>query len=157
LGYDREGLPMSYFVDKDGQFLGQFLDGAEPPEGAIEVPLRPSVEHQWQNGAWVHVPPDPAEVLAQWRSQATLPRSAFILAALDSGILTEMDAEQAVNDWPSGWDAFFDGLPARDRIAAKAEWASITHVRRNAPLVAQLAAFKGLTDEQVDAIFGINV
>jgi len=109
-------------------------------------------------GPYVPPPePTPAEVLAQWRSQASLPRSKFILAALDAGVLTEADAEQAVNGWPSGWDAFFDGLPARDRIAAKAEWASITRVRRSAPLVAQLAAFKGLTDEQVDALFGINV
>lgn len=26
------------------------------PVGTIEVPLRPSGEHEWQDGAWVHVP-----------------------------------------------------------------------------------------------------
>jgi len=100
--------------------------------------------------------PDPAELLAKARAKASMPRAAFILAALDAGILTETDAEQAVNGWPVGWDAFFEGQPARDRIAAKAEWASTTVVRRNAPLIAQLAAFKGLTDAQVDALFGIT-
>jgi hypothetical protein len=90
------------------------------------------------------------------RASAFMSRSRFIIAALDAGILSEVDAEQAVNGWPFGWDAFFDGQPARDRIAAKAEWASITTVRRDAPLIAQLAAFKGLTDAQIDALFGIE-
>jgi hypothetical protein len=87
---------------------------------------------------------------------ASLPRSTFILAALDAGILTEADAEQAVNGWPAGWDAFFEGQPARARIEAKARWAETAVVRRDAPLIAQLAAFKGLTDQQVDGLFGIN-
>jgi len=100
--------------------------------------------------------PTAEQKLTQARANASMPRAAFILAALDAGILTETDAEQAVNGWPSGWDAFFEGQPARDKIAAKAEWASIRTVRRNAPLIAQLAAFKGLTDEEVDALFGIS-
>jgi len=126
------------------------------PDGTIEVPLKPGQHYEWQNGSWTYTPPDRTELLAQARAKASIPRAAFILAALDAGILTETDAEQAVNGWPSGWDAFFDGQSARDKVAAKAEWASIRTVRRDAPLIAQLAAFKGLTDEQVDALFGYN-
>ena len=29
---------------------------ASYPEGTIEVPLQPSGEHQWIDGAWVHAP-----------------------------------------------------------------------------------------------------
>ena len=70
-------------------------------------------------------------------------------------MLTEAEAEQAVNGWPASWDAFFDGKPARDRIEAKGRWIETSVVRRNAPLIAQLAAFKGLTDQQVDGLFGV--
>lgn len=27
------------------------------PAGTVEVPLKPSADHEWQDGAWVHVPP----------------------------------------------------------------------------------------------------
>ena len=107
--------------------------------------------NEWVLG-WTLVP-IPIE---EQREKAALPRSTFIVAALDAGILSEADAEQAVNGWPTGWDAFFDGQPARNRIAAKAEWASITTVRRDAPLIEQLRVFKGLTEEQIDQMFGIG-
>jgi hypothetical protein len=29
------------------------------PEGTISVPLRPDANHQWKNGAWVYVAPEP--------------------------------------------------------------------------------------------------
>ena len=94
-----------------------------------------------------------AQRLAKWRSSASVSRSQFILNCLDAGILSETDAEEAVNGWPAGWDTFFEGLPTRTRIEAKAEWASVTKVRRNAPLIAQLASHAGISDEQVDALF----
>lgn len=41
-----------YFVDGDGVYLGGF-DGAEPPEGAIEVPEPPDDGRQiWNGSAW---------------------------------------------------------------------------------------------------------
>jgi len=94
--------------------------------------------------------------IEQLRTTASLPKDDFILAALDVGILSEADAEEATNGWPTGWNDFFTGQPARNRIEAKARWASTTTVRRNAPLIEALAAFKNLTPEQVDALFGIN-
>lgn len=46
----------NYFVDANGNYLGGF-DGAEPPEGAIEVPAAPDDARQlWQNGAWSALP-----------------------------------------------------------------------------------------------------
>jgi len=101
--------------------------------------------------------PTAEQKLAHARTRASLPKDDFILAALDAGVLTEADAEEATNGWPTGWDAFFEEQPTRDRIEAKARWASATTIARNAPLIEALAAFKGLTPEQVDALFGINV
>ena len=99
--------------------------------------------------------PTAEQRLERARSNASLTKDDFILAALDAGVLSEADAEEATSGWPTRWNAFFDGQPARDRIKAKARWASTTTVRRNAPLIEALAAFKGLTPEQVDALFGV--
>lgn len=42
-----------YYVDANGKFLGVFI-GAEPPEGAIEVPTLPSHgDSHYVNGEWV--------------------------------------------------------------------------------------------------------
>ncbi len=44
-----------YFIDTDGNYLGGF-DGAEPPEGSIEVDTPPAHgSDKWTNGAWVVV------------------------------------------------------------------------------------------------------
>lgn len=54
-----------HFVDADGNhFVASFMSEDEvaayvPPDGAIEVPERPSVHREWQNGAWVYVAPAP--------------------------------------------------------------------------------------------------
>lgn len=45
-----------YFVGIGGVYLGGY-DGAEPPEGAIEVPDAPTDARQiWADGAWSEVP-----------------------------------------------------------------------------------------------------
>jgi len=140
-----------YYVDAGGNYLGGFADGATPEvtSAFYEVPERPSPNHVWVNKEWLLD-------VENLRATASLPKEDFILAALDARILSEADAEEATNGWPTGWDDFFIGQPARDRIEAKARWANATTVARNAPLIAALAAFKGLTPEQVDALFGIN-
>jgi len=46
-----------YFVDANGAYIGGF-DGAEPPEGAIEVPIAPDDARQkWDGNGWSDVPP----------------------------------------------------------------------------------------------------
>ena len=42
-----------YFVDNNGEYLGVFLYGAVPPQGAIEVNERPDLNHIW-DGDWVY-------------------------------------------------------------------------------------------------------
>ena len=40
------------------------------PKGTVEVTIKPSGDHQWQNGEWVKAIPDPAIALAQARAAA---------------------------------------------------------------------------------------
>lgn len=52
-----------YFIDAQGNYIGGFC-GAEPPEGAIEVPQPP--EHGWQkysNGAWLPLTDEQKQIL----------------------------------------------------------------------------------------------
>ena len=45
----------------------QAIGGADVsryPAGTIEVPLKPSAQHQWDGSAWVPIPPDPAKQAA---------------------------------------------------------------------------------------------
>jgi hypothetical protein len=99
---------------------------------------------------------EPQLSLEEKRARAFMPKDDFIIVALDLEVLSETDAEEATNGWPTGWDGFFEGQPARARIEAKARWAAAVNIHRNAPLIEALAAFKNLTPEQVDALFGIS-
>jgi hypothetical protein len=40
-----------------GEVPQRILDGY--PEGTIEIPLKPSALHEWQDGTWVEVTPEP--------------------------------------------------------------------------------------------------
>lgn len=43
-------MTAKYFVDNAGKLIGVFIDGAKPPEGAIEVPHGPADGRQVWNG-----------------------------------------------------------------------------------------------------------
>ena len=60
-----------YFIDKNGNFLGVFVDGAEPPKGAIEVDIQPenALTQVYQNGAWVDKPKSPEQLIAEAKAQ----------------------------------------------------------------------------------------
>jgi len=62
-----------------GEVPQRILDGY--PIGTVEVPLKPSAIHEWQNGAWVEVTPDPAEVLVALATQARDKRNALLTAS----------------------------------------------------------------------------
>ena len=53
-----------FFHPQKGYWQVIDADGYTPPGGSVEVPIRPSAEHEWQGGAWVHVPPTPGELAA---------------------------------------------------------------------------------------------
>ena len=101
--------------------------------------------------------PDPADVLAQKRAAATLPRDQFLIAVADMGIITEAVAEEAsTGAWPSAFDTFLSGLTVAQRITAKATWADGGDVRRNNPILALIAEDQEVTDAQLDTLFGIS-
>jgi hypothetical protein len=96
-----------------------------------------------------------ANRLPEWRSKATLSRREFCIAAYRAGLLSEADAVLAAKgEWPASFDAALVGLPTNVVTEAKIEWASVSEIRRSAPLLATVQATAGVTDEQLDALFG---
>ena len=58
------------------------------PNGTIGVPVRPSKNHQWRNGAWVEVLPTPEEVAAELAAKG---------AARVEAIRNALDNQNSVN------------------------------------------------------------
>lgn len=50
-------------------------------------------------------------------------------------------------------EAIFDAMQEPEKTAARIEWEFGTEVRRDSPLITQLAGAIGLTDQQIDAMF----
>jgi hypothetical protein len=75
-----------YFVDAGGNYLGGF-DGAQPPNGPVEVPAPPAHgRDKWQNGAWV---PLAASVIADEAEDACK-------AALLNGVSLGLDLRKLI-------------------------------------------------------------
>lgn len=106
------------------------------PEGTISVQLKPGADYEWQDGAWVHVPPDPAEALVAERAGMVCSRFQAKAALHLAGLLPSVEAAIAQAD------------PVT-RIA----WAEAVEYRRTSPTILALAAALELSDEQVDDLF----
>lgn len=121
---------MNGYIDKNGNYY----EADKNITGAVEVPLCPSADHVWHDGAWVYVqplpPPPPTEVTMR---QARL-------AMLDAGILSSVDSAVA-------------GMTGTAGEAAKIEWEYAQTLKRDHPLVVSLSTALNLTPAQLDALF----
>jgi hypothetical protein len=88
----------------------------------------------WTGSDFVeYVPPPPPAPTSITPRQARL-------ALLGAGLLEQIQAA-------------FATLPEPQRTAASIEWEYASSIERSSPLVSQMAAVAGLTDEQVDELF----
>jgi hypothetical protein len=114
------------------------------PEGTIEVPLKPSARHEWREGKWVEVTPEPAPYVA---SDLSPRRFTYLLAFTGLGDV---------------WDAIQADLKTRDRaqfaqLSAQRNAGSFSQVRTLAfvamfrPVAAQVAPDIDLSDDAIKA------
>lgn len=90
-----------------------------------------------------------------WRSEAVLSRRQFCIAAFRAGLLPgDQAAPAAKGEWPDAFAQALTGLPAETVIEAQIEWATVTEVRRSAPLLEAVRMAGGVTHEQLDTLFG---
>jgi len=99
-----------------GEVPQRILDGY--PIGTVEVPLKPSATHEWQNGAWVEFTPDPAELLAALATQARTKRNA-LLTASDWTQVADAPVDQTA--WATYRQALRD-VPAQAGFPENIDW-----------------------------------
>lgn len=107
------------------------------PEGAISVPLKPGADYEWLDGAWVHVPPDPADALAAERAGLVCTPLQGKLA-LGEAEWTRVETFLASPETP--W-------AMRQAILSASEWSRVS------PMIDELSWLMGYDDEQVDSLF----
>lgn len=105
----------------------------------IEVPLKPSADHQYVLGEWVHVPPTAEELRSR---MAKLTARQFRLGLLAAGH-TPSQVAQAITAIPDG----------EQKETAEIEWEYATTFIRSQPLIGVIGAALGLSDAQIDVIW----
>lgn len=120
-----------YYVDEDGAYLGGY-DGAEPPEGAIEVPAAPAhAADIWLGEAWQTVTPVPQRITRRQAMQAL-----FINGLID----LVPDLLAAIPD------------PTVRRMS-QIEWYDSNEFERYRPALLSLATALELTSTHLDNLF----
>lgn len=96
-------------------------------------------------------------VLQDVRAGAFLSRRDFCLSLATHGVLTASDAiEAARGGWPAAMDGFLAYLDETQTMDAQIEWAAAATLARTHIFVLSLASWLGMTDEEVDSLFGIT-
>lgn len=107
------------------------------PEGTVEVPLKPGADYDWRDGAWVHVPSDPAEALAAERAAM---QCSPLQGRLALGEAAWSRVEAMLTDPETPW-------AMRQVISTASVW------QRLSPMIDELSWLLGYDDKQVDALF----
>ncbi len=136
---DKRWLPPEpkHYVDADGVYLGSY-SGAEPPEGAVEVPEAPAdVRQVCADNAW-----QPLGLDVVRGAMPTLTARQFRLGLINAGItLQEVDDQIALIADPA------------EKSVAEIEWTYASTFERLHPLVVTVSLALNLTPEQVDSLW----
>lgn len=125
------------------------------PADAVEIPDKPQAWSTWDGTQWI-TGPEPLAPIAERRAAATLPRAVFLEAAVTFQIIGQDVAEVAADGtFPPEFAAFLSGLSDRERLEARSAWADARDVRRDSIILAQIAASQGVTEAQLDQMFGV--
>lgn len=134
-----------FYVDQNGALLGGFGDGAQPPEGAIEVPEPPHGAATWSGSEWI-MPPAPVP--------ASLSFAQLLIGLVTEQWISEEEGEAwLAGTLPAAVLAVIESLPAEYRFAAKARAIRPSEVLRSDPLVAAMSAAAGKTEEDLNNFF----
>lgn len=126
---------MSYIYSNDGQTF-RWRDPSEDYQlqpGDVDLGLEVATTEQLQNAFPAYIAKVPVPDVVTMRQAR--------IALLRAGLLSQVDAAIAAMPAETGGDE------------ARITWAYGAEVRRDGPLIGQLAPGLGLTDEQIDSLF----
>lgn len=143
-------MRQGYFHPTDGYWETLTEPGADTvsgyPDGTVQVPLKPDGDYEWQDGAWVEVIPDPAEILAPERATMN-PFVRAWRAALKSlpaaGYMHMLDQVTQLVESARTADPFADIVVWSDNV---------TQIIRTHPDMDTFGAIISLSPLQIDAI-----
>jgi hypothetical protein len=135
------------------------VDPANVPDWARGWPTAEEVRigQLYDGNAFSDPTPEPLpDPLIAWRQSATLSRAQFCVAVKRLGLLSSAEAKAAAKgEWPQTFADALSNLPsAIDPDEAEIVWAAVSVVDRNDPVLAAVAVDKGVSDAQLDAMFG---
>jgi len=130
-------MTTTHYSDAQGNYVGGFADGAQPPEGAIERPAPPRADAVWGGSGWA-VPQSPQPTVEEQRAQWSATTVQIKIALDELGRLDEVETIVAASS-------------RRTQIA----WENATSLRRLSPAMVDLTEGSDppFTDEQMDALF----
>lgn len=127
--------------------------------------LRPAPHLQWDVAAQEWIDPRTAEDveaaaaadLQARRERASLSRAGFIKAVMHAGIVTPAEAaEVAKGNVPESLGPAFAAMTEAERAEASIDWSAAQRVDRLHPLILKLADALGVTDQDLDTLFGLD-
>lgn len=131
--------------------------------GGDLVPLPPKpapfMTYDADAGEWADQRTDAERAsVAQGRRSATyVTKNAFLQSCMEVGLLTPREAAIAARGYiPEPFRAAIASLPPEQRDMVPVVWPATTQVGRCDPLILAIAAARGLTDDTLDALFGLT-
>lgn len=95
------------------------------------------------------------ERLDAWREDAIRSKAEFAIALADAAIITEAEAEGWIDGTlPTAVSTAVLTLPAEEQTLARITIKGASEIHRTAPLLILLGTAYGLTEAEIDALFG---
>ena len=144
---DTDGVDRDTFRVVDGDLVPL------PPKPA------PFMTFDAEAGAWVDPRTDADRASEHQNRRATtfITKNAFLQACIENGLLTPKDAAVAARgDIPEPFHTAVAALSPEQRDMVPIIWPAATQVGRCDPLILAVAAARHVTDETLDALFGLS-
>jgi hypothetical protein len=123
-----------------------------------ELPPRPGPWAAWDGAAWFdyRTAEDMAAELRRRREGASLTTAEFLQAAMAVNLLSPDEAAAASwGEVPAAFLPAVEQLSAEQRDRIRIIWPRVTIIERLDPLIVGVAATIGVSDETLDALFGL--
>lgn len=130
-------------------------------DGSAFVPYpvpSPGPWFAWDGVAWVDMRPEGSEedALRNRRANTSLPKLEFVMRIVGAQIISQASGLKMLDgQMPDEMEGMLEGMPPSDQFEVAAKLKGAVTIERLDPFIIAAGQFLGLTDQQVDAVFGI--